>query len=553
MMGPSSRVSPLLRLLAFAAMATVFGGLPVHADALGSPADLSRDLTRVRAYERERIRLIERCRPAVACVFEKGSRAGGGSGVVIDADGYGLTNFHVIATMLGDRMGEAGFDDGALREFEVLGIDPTGDIAMFRLRDSVEAGHALLGTSAGLQVGDFALAMGNPFLLAEDYVPTVTLGIISGLHRYQAGAGEGGRALRYTDCIQVDTSINPGNSGGPLFDMAGRVIGINGRVSVEERGRVNVGVGYAITIDQIARFIPAMRAGLTVQHATAGFTVRDRDDRVVVDQILEDSPAFRAGLRLGDRLQEFAGREIVSANQFGSFLGVFPARWPVTVRVERDGEIIELGFRLVDMPLPEMDGGPMSAAIAPKSGAGHPVVRKANANAVRRLLTRHRTFAGEAVLDQMKRLDVRGRRELARGRDDRGGVFHLEEAAVTATQPGEAPKPADIERAVRWRLWTGALGHEELDVVGVDEVNGRICAVLRGAPAGMPILTLAMDDEGGRLMRLEFADWATGAEVRYEYAEFAAAGGLRTAHVRTIFFNNERYATETFTEIRPGG
>ena len=103
------------------------------------------------------------------------------------------------------------------------------------------------------------MAMGNPFLLATDFTPTVTFGLVSGVHRYQYPEGKG--LLEYTDCIQIDTSINPGNSGGPLFNMNGELIGINGRGSFDKRGRVNSGVGYAICDqpDQELRGPPAGR------------------------------------------------------------------------------------------------------------------------------------------------------------------------------------------------------------------------------------------------------------------------------------------------------
>src|SRR5262249_54484383 len=136
---------------------------------------------------------------------------------------------------------------------------------------------------------------------------------------------------------QVDTSINPGNSGGPLFDLRGELVGINGRISIEERGRVNVGLGYAITIDQIKRFIPALRAGLVTRHASLGATARDRAVRnVIIDQLLSDSCAAKAGLKLGDRLLRLDGVELQSANHLITLLGTYPAHWPVTLAYERD-------------------------------------------------------------------------------------------------------------------------------------------------------------------------------------------------------------------------
>jgi S1-C subfamily serine protease len=151
--------------------------------------------------------------------------------------------------------------------------------------------------------------------------------MISGVHRYQYPAGT---LLEYADCLQTDAAINPGNSGGALFDADGKLIGINGRGSFEKRGRVNVGVGYAISINQIKRFLSHLEAGRIVDHASLGFTVATAEiGRVVVDDILETSDAYRRGLRYGDEIVEFAGREISTANELKTALGTFPRDWIV--------------------------------------------------------------------------------------------------------------------------------------------------------------------------------------------------------------------------------
>jgi S1-C subfamily serine protease len=150
----------------------------------------------------------------------------------------------------------------------VCGIDKVGDVALIKLVPK-EKGKPFpfvqIGDSDKVKAGDWSLAMGNPFSLAMDFSPTVTYGLISGVNRYQPPEGKG--LLEYTDCIQIETSINPGNSGGPLFNMQGELIGINGRGSFEKRGRVNVGVGYAISINQIKRFIGLLKSGRFVDHA----------------------------------------------------------------------------------------------------------------------------------------------------------------------------------------------------------------------------------------------------------------------------------------------
>src|SRR5262249_3366108 len=176
-----------------------------------------------------------------------------------------------------------------------------------------------------------SLAMGNPFLLATDFTPTVTFGLISGMHRYQFPAGI---LLEYTDCIQIDTSINPGNSGGPLFNMRGELIGINGRGSFDKRTRINSGVGYAISINQIKTFMGHLRAGLDSDHASLGAIVESEADdgaspRMIVRQMLEESDVARRGLQLDDEMVSFAGRPLSSVNQFKNVLGLYPRGWRV--------------------------------------------------------------------------------------------------------------------------------------------------------------------------------------------------------------------------------
>ena len=170
--------------------------------------------------------------------------------------------------------------------------------------------------------------------------PPITYGILSGVRRYQFPSGT---LLEYADCLQTDAAINPGNSGGPLFDADGKLIGINGRGSFEKRGRVNVGVGYAISINQIKRFIGLLKSGRIVDHASLGATVStDSDGRVIVDDILDGSDAYRRGLRYGDELLRFAGREIGTANAFKNALGTFPAGWRVPLTYRRDGKEFDL-------------------------------------------------------------------------------------------------------------------------------------------------------------------------------------------------------------------
>jgi S1-C subfamily serine protease len=291
--------------------------------------------------EQARIAGIQKAvKTAVAIFANEGN--GGGSGVVISPDGYAATNFHVVQPA-GSYM-KCSMADGKLYDAVLVGIDPTGDLALIKLLGRDDFPAAEMVDSNDVQVGDWCFAVGNPFLLATDFQPTVTYGIVSGTHRYQPGAGT---LLEYTDCIQTDASINPGNSGGPLFNAAGDLIGINGRGSFEKRGRVNVGVGYAISVNQVKNFLGCLKSGRIVDHATLGATVAMGDDgRVHVSNILDSSDAWRRGLRYDDEIVSFGGRPIDTPNAFKNVLGIYPKGWRVPLVYRRDGQETEITVRL---------------------------------------------------------------------------------------------------------------------------------------------------------------------------------------------------------------
>ncbi len=291
--------------------------------------------------EQQRIAAIAKAARTAVSVFARGGQ-GGGSGVVITPDGYALTNFHV-SKPAGDHM-KCSMPDGQLYDAVIVGLDPTGDVALIKLLGRDDFPFAEIADSDSVRVGDWCFAVGNPFLLATDFQPTVTYGIVSGVHRYQYPAGT---LLEYADCIQTDASINPGNSGGPLFNAQGQLIGINGRGSFEKRGRVNVGVGYAISINQIKNFMGYLRSGRIVDHATLGATVtHDEDGNVVVSNILESSDAYRRGLRYGDEVVSFGGRPIGTVNTFKNVLGIFPKGWRIPLSYRRDGKQYDILVRL---------------------------------------------------------------------------------------------------------------------------------------------------------------------------------------------------------------
>ena len=288
----------------------------------------------------QRIQAIQQAIPAAVSIFA--GEAGGGAGVIVSADGYALTNYHVVQPA-GIAM-QCGLSDGKLYDAVLVGLDPTGDVALIKLVGRNDFPHASLADSELVEVGDFCFAIGNPFLLATDLQPSVSAGIVSGVHRYQFPAGT---ILEYTDCLQVDAAINPGNSGGGLFNAQGQIIGVNGRASFEKRGRVNVGVGYAISANQLKNFLGFLKGGRLVDHATLGATVAtSADGRVMVSDILERSDAFRRGLRYDDEIVSLAGRPVRTVNAFKNVLGTLPAGWQVPLVYRRAGKRFEVLVRL---------------------------------------------------------------------------------------------------------------------------------------------------------------------------------------------------------------
>lgn len=315
--------------------------------AVGTAAAVEVDPQVAQAQARREAVMAEARSKTVAVLPPDGQ--GGGSGVLITPDGYALTNFHVVNGS--EKHMKCGLSDGRAYDAVIVGIDPVGDLALIKLFGREDFPVAQFGDSDKVKVGDWVFASGNPFLLAHDFQPTVTYGIVSGVHRYQFPAGT---LLEYADCIQTDASINPGNSGGPLFDADGQLIGINGRGSFEKRGRVNVGVGYAISINQVRHFLGCLRSGRIVDHATLGARVAsDADGRAVVADVLEDSDAYRRGLRIGDEITSFGGRPVLTSNAFKNVLGIFPQGYRVPLTFRSRGATTSTLVRLAGVHNPE--------------------------------------------------------------------------------------------------------------------------------------------------------------------------------------------------------
>ena len=310
--------------------------------------------------EQARIDAISTAMPSAVSIYVPGG-AGGGSGVVISPAGFALTNFHV-SSPAGTYM-RCSMSDGNVYDAVLVGIDPVGDLAMIRLLGRDDFPAAELGDSRTARAGDWCMVIGNPFLLASNLQPTVTYGVLSGVGRYQYPSGT---LLEYGDCLQTDASINPGNSGGPIYDAEGRLLGIVGRASFEKRGRVNVGVGYAISIQQAKNFLGYLRSGRVVDHATLGATVTtDPAGGVVVSNILESSDAYRRGLRYGSEILEIDGRIVQTANDVQNVLATFPNGWRVSLAYREDGQRQETIVRLMSVHRPDELLAKMAGALPP--------------------------------------------------------------------------------------------------------------------------------------------------------------------------------------------
>jgi S1-C subfamily serine protease len=223
-----------------------------------------------------------------------------GSGIVIDGNGTILTNYHVVENAVKVTVS---FEKGKSVEAQVVGKDPSNDLAVLRIRPDGLTLHPLtLGDSSGAQVGDPVYAIGNPF----DLERTLTTGVISALQR-QIQAPNG---FTINNVLQTDAPINPGNSGGPLLDAAGRVIGINSQIETGSNGGGSVGIGFAVPINTAKSEIAQLEKGGTVRGAYLGLTSLTIDGSLsalnlpvksgaLVQSVQKGTAAAKAGIRGG--------------------------------------------------------------------------------------------------------------------------------------------------------------------------------------------------------------------------------------------------------------
>ena len=349
------RIEPLI-VLAFLL------GSPAGRSAAPSPFDQAEGTTAASPAFEDLVGLEDKVMAASAKALQAMVFIDGGSGVMISPDGYIITNYHVIAEQW--RSASAKKKESAEVEVTVViagghklraaivGRDPGGDIALLKVRDPGPYQYLELGDSDALKIGQWVLAMGNPFLLGEspfaffsgagDSSPSISLGVVSALHRFTSGPND----PMYSDAIQVDAAVNPGNSGGPLLTIDGKVVGINGKIQTRERRfqiEVNSGVGYAVPSNQISRFLEKLKkaqGGVVRRGSILGLLVADRGDTdhgLEVTRVTQNTPGDRAGFKTGDRIISIDGQPIYSRRRFDGLIATYPAGSGVLVKVDRGG------------------------------------------------------------------------------------------------------------------------------------------------------------------------------------------------------------------------
>ncbi len=280
-------------------------------------------------------------------------RQGVGSGVIIDQSGIVLTNNHVVA---GADKVLVELSDG--RRFEAVDVktDPQSDLAVVRIETDQPLPAAVLGDSDKMEIGDWVLAVGNPFELAG----TVSAGIISGKGRSLRAGGQS-RFSQRTEYLQTDAAINPGNSGGPLVNLDGEVVGINTAIASNTGGYQ--GVGFAIPSNLAKWVADQLIDNGSVQRAYLGVSIGLIDDQlaaklgvrqhqgVLVSEVLSGTPAEKAGFRAGDVILAFAGQAVGDPRQLQAVVERSPAGSKQRVDVMRSGKPLTL--QVVVKPLPD--------------------------------------------------------------------------------------------------------------------------------------------------------------------------------------------------------
>ncbi len=272
-----------------------------------------------------------------------------GSGILISKDGEVLTNYHVVRNAETIKVKLA---DQTEYEARLIGKDDRTDLALVKIRRSGgNMPFARLGSSSQLEVGDWVMAIGNPFGLEH----TVTAGIVSAKGRV-IGAGP------YDNFIQTDASINPGNSGGPLINALGEVVGVNS--AIFSQGGGNIGIGFAIPIDLAKKIADQLRKNGRVVRGWLGIRAQDVSPQLasslnltrpavemaVVTEVAENSPAAEAGVKAGDVILEFNGKPVPKSHEFPSVIADTPPGQKVSLKIIHEKKEQTIVVKIGELP-----------------------------------------------------------------------------------------------------------------------------------------------------------------------------------------------------------
>jgi serine protease Do len=277
-----------------------------------------------------------------------------GTGIIIDPAGYILTNNHVVDGA--NKISIVLHDETIFKskQVKVVGTDPRTDLAILKVDSDVKMKAIRMGNSDEIRVGDWAIAVGNPF----GYEGTVTVGVISAKGRSGINLGGGPINMMHQNFIQTDAAINRGNSGGPLLNIQGEMIGINTAISTETG--LSAGVGFAIPINMAKFVYPQLIEKGSVERGWLGVSIRDPDpdlkeslgvkDGVLVAGVNKESPAEKGGMEPGDVIIEFDGTPISTTTQLQTVVAKTQTDKKVKVTIIRDKKKKSLSIKLGEMP-----------------------------------------------------------------------------------------------------------------------------------------------------------------------------------------------------------
>jgi serine protease DegQ len=352
----------LLAAIVGAPLATIASGLPPSVDGkeLPSLAPMLEQVTPAVVN----ISAISANRPPPGYFYLPGRgrvTQSSGSGVIVDAaQGYILTNHHVVR---GAESIKVSLQDGRTFNAAVLGSDPDTDLAVLRI-PAENLKQLTLSDSSTLRVGDFVVAIGDPFGIGQ----SATSGIVSGLDRSSL------RAAGYQNFIQTDASINPGNSGGALVNLRGELVGINTMIYTPSGG--NVGIGFAIPSNLAGEVMHQLLAHGQVQRGTLGMDVLDitppiaqrlglapDSTGVVVARVIDGSPAHKAGIQARDLILALDGKAVSTAQQLHNAEGLLPVGKTVRLTLKRAGQKMEVTASVEPEANDVLHGGSLDARL----------------------------------------------------------------------------------------------------------------------------------------------------------------------------------------------